>query len=93
VGGSGGSAEPPVLGWVPSRTGWVGEGWKEKKRKKKRKGRKEREKGGKKKEGKKGIREINEDIIKHAVIGTGPSPLSPVSRAICSSKSCLDGSY
>jgi len=32
VGGSGGSAEPPVLGWVPSRTGWVGEGWKEKKR-------------------------------------------------------------
>jgi len=86
VGGSGGSAEPPVLGWVPSRTGWVGEGWKEKKRKKKRK-------EGKKKERKKGIREINEDIIKHVVIGTGSSPLSPVSRAICSSKSCLDGPY
>ena len=26
AGGSGGSAEPPVLKWVPSRTGWVGEG-------------------------------------------------------------------
>ena len=62
VGGSGGSAEPPVLGWVPSRTGWVGEGWKEKKEegKKKRKRRnrkrrkerrgKERDKGNKRRQ-------------------------------------------
>ena len=80
MGGSGGSAEPPVLGWVPSRTGWVGEGWKEKirGRKKEKEGRKER-----KKERKKGIREINKDIIKHVVIGAGSSSLSPVSRAIC----------
>jgi len=41
MGGLGGSAEPPVLGWVPSRTGWVGEGWKEKKEEKK-EGRKEK---------------------------------------------------
>jgi len=42
-----------------------------KKEKGKKEGRRERAKGGKKKEGKKGIREINEDIIKHAGIGTG----------------------
>jgi len=64
-----------------------------KKEEEKKEGRKERAKGGKKKEGKKGIREINEDIIKHAGIGTGSSPLSPVSRAMCSSKSCLDDPY
>ena len=66
MGSSGGSAEPPVLGWVPSRTGWVCEGRKKKRKKKEKEGRKERGKGGKKKEGKKGIREINEDIIKQS---------------------------
>ena len=50
MGGSGGSAEPPVLGWVPSRTGWVGEGWKEKKEE----GKKEREKKERKKMERKG---------------------------------------
>ena len=64
----------------------------ERKKRGRKKEKKEREKE-RKKEGKKGIREINEDIIKHVVIGTGSSPLSPVSRDMCSSKSCLDGPY
>ena len=82
-------------GGSPAERGWWVKGGKEKTgRKKKRKEReKERKRESKKKEGKKGIREINEGIIKHVVIGTGSSPLSPVSRAICSSKSCLDGPY
>ena len=53
AGGSGGSAEPPVLGWVPSRTGWVGEGWKEKrgrKKKKRKEGKKEKKEERKKRE-------------------------------------------
>jgi len=76
---------PNHLFWGGSpaeRDGWV-KGGKKKKRKEKRKGSEEIEKGGKKEEGKKEIREINEDNIKHVLIGTGSSPLSPVSRAIC----------
>jgi len=51
VGGSGGSAEPPVLGWEPKRRGWGGKGRKEKKRgrKKEKEGSKEREKEERKK--------------------------------------------
>jgi len=68
-------------------------GGKKKKEEEKKKRKEGKRKRRKEKRRKKGIREMNEDIIKHVVIGTGSSPLSPVSRAICSSKSCLDGLY